>query len=175
MSLNPEGSWYRFLRDGMVEMTRRFGGSMSGFAIDRLDRCPSAQESEWAAMLLDEVRVSSAVPGLVYAMNSLQDAEYQGFLAARAEFVGSDGVPVSELGDWVERYEALAYLAKIKEPHIVPLLNDATPEISEAGYKIVLASSGFTFFDDRPLYLGIMERILAGCQPIRARRGVSTF
>jgi uncharacterized repeat protein (TIGR03833 family) len=83
MSLNPAGSWYGYLRDGMVGMTRRFGGSMSGFAIDRLDRCQSAEESQWAAMLLDEVRASSAVPGIVYAMNSLQDAGHQGFLAAR--------------------------------------------------------------------------------------------
>lgn len=175
MSLNPEGSWYRYLRDGMVELTRRFGGSISGFAIDRLDRCPSAQESIWAAMLLDDVRASSAVPGIVYAMNSLQDAEHQGFLAARAEFVGSDGVPVSELGDWVERYEGLASLASVKEPYIVPRLDDADPEASEAGYRMVLARGGFTFFDDRPLYLGMMERILADCPPIKARSGVSSF
>ncbi|MCX6648303.1 MAG: hypothetical protein NTV61_02795 [Candidatus Bathyarchaeota archaeon] len=175
MSLNPEGSWYRYLRDGMVGMTRRFGGSMSGFAIDRLDRCGSAQESLWAAMLLDEVRASSAVPGLVYAMNSLQDAEHQGFLAARAEFVGSDGVPVSELSEWTERYMALASLARVKEPYIVPLINDATPGASEAGYRLVLKRGGFTFFDDRPLYLGMMERILAGCPTIRARSGFSAF
>lgn len=175
MSLNPSGSWYRYLRDGMVEMTRRFGGSMSGFAIDRLDRCPSAQESRWAAMLLDEVRASSAVPGLVYAMNSLQDAGSQGFLAARAEFVGSDGVPVSELEDWVKRYERLASLAVVKAPYIVPLLDDVTPEASEAAYRIVLERVGFTFFDDRPLYLGMMERILAGDTPIVTRNGVQIF
>jgi hypothetical protein len=175
MSLNPDGSWYGYLRDGMVEMTRRFGGSMSGFAIDRLDRCPSAQESRWAAMLLDEVRAASAVPGLVYAMNSLQDAGHQGFLAARAEFVGSDGVPVSELGEWVERYEGLAALARVNQPYIVPRLDDATPEASEAAYRVVLDRGGFTFFDDRPLYLGMMERILAGNPPIRTRSGVCTF
>lgn len=175
MSLNPEGSWYGYLRDGMVEMTRRFGGSISGFAIDRLDRCPSAQKSRWAAKLLDEVRASSAVPGLVYAMNSLQDAGHQGFLAARAEFVGSDGVPVTELGQWVERYESLASLARVKRPYIVPLLDDAAPQASEAAYRVVLDRGGFTFFDDRPLYLSMMERILAGNPPIRVRSGVSKF
>ncbi len=172
MSLDPDGSWYRYLRDGMVDMTRRFGGAMSGFAIDRLDRCPSAQESLWAAMLLDEVRASSPVPGLVYAMNSLQDAGHQEFLTARAEFVGSDGVPVSELGQWVERYEGLASRARVKQPYIVPMLDDATPEASEAAYRMVLDRGGFTFFDDRPLYLGMLERILAGNPPIKARNGV---
>jgi hypothetical protein len=175
MSLNPEGSWYRYLRDGMIELTHRFNGSISGFAIDRLDRCPSAQESEWVAMLLDEVRASSAVPDLVYVMNSLQDAEHQGFLTARAEFVGSDGVPTSKLSEWMERYEMLASLAKIKESYMVPLLNDATPDASEEGYKLVLARGDFTFFDDRPFYLGMMERILSSRHPIRARSGASTL
>ena len=175
MSLNPKGSWYGYLRDGMTEMTHRFNGSISGFAIDRLDRCRSAQESEWAAMLLDEVKASSAVPDLVYAMNSLQDAEHQGFIAARAEFVGSDGVPTSELDEWMERYEALASLAKIKQPYIVPLLNDATPTASEKGYRLVLASGGFTFFDDRPLYLSMMERILSNHHPIRVRSDASAL
>ena len=69
MALNPKGSWYRYLRDGMVGITYRFNSSMRGFAIDRLDRS--------AAQLLDEVRVLSAVPHLVYAMNSLKDAEHQ--------------------------------------------------------------------------------------------------
>jgi hypothetical protein len=158
MSLNPEGSWYRYLRDGLVGMTRRFGGEIRGFAIDRLDRCPSDQESRWAAQLLDEVRAESAVP-IVYAMNSLQDAGHQGFLAARAEFVGSDGVPISSLGKWTARYEALAAYSKVKEPYIVPQLDDAAPEASEAAYRVVLQSCGFTFFDDRPLYLDMMERI----------------
>jgi len=175
MSLNPEGSWYRYLRDGMVEMTRRFGGSMSGFAIDRLDRCPTDQESAWAARLLDEVRASSAVPNLVYTMNSLQDARHQGFLAARAEFIGSDGVPITELNEWMERYRMLASYAKIKEPYIVPQLNDATPEASETSYRMVLAYGGFTFFDDRPLYLTMMERILANNPPIRTRSGVASL
>jgi hypothetical protein len=175
MSLNPEGSWCRYLRDGMVEMTRRFGGSMSGFAIDRLDRCPTGQESAWAARLLDEVRESSTVPDLVYAMNSLQDARHQGFLAARAEFVGSDGVPTTELSAWTERYESLASYAKVKEPYIVPQLNDETPEASETDYRMVLAHGGFTFFDDRPLYLGIMERILADRPPIKTRNNVFAY
>jgi len=158
MSLDPDGSWYRYLKSGMVGMTRRFGGQISGFAIDRLDRCPTDQESQWAAQLLDEVRAESAVP-IVYAMNSLQDASHQGFLAARAEFIGSDGVPVSSLGEWVERYDSLASYAKVKTPYIVPHLNDATPEASEAAYRVVLQRCAFPFFDARPLYLGIMERV----------------
>ncbi len=158
MSLNPNGSWYRYLKDGMVGMTRRFGGQISGFAIDRLDRCPTDQESRWAAQLLDEVRAESSVP-IVYVMNSLQDVGHQGFLAARAEFIGSDGVPVTQLGEWLARYDALASYAKMKTPYIVPQLNDATPEVSEAAYRVVLQRCHFTFFDDRPLYLGIMERV----------------
>jgi len=160
MSLNPEGSWYLYLKNGMVGMTRRFGGEISGFAIDRLDRCPTNQESLWAAQLLDEVRAESAVP-IVYAMNSLQDARHQGFLAARAEFIGSDGVPVSDLDAWVKRYDTLASYAKVKTPYMVPRLDDATPEASEAAYRMVLQRCAFTFFDDRPLYLGIMERVFS--------------
>jgi hypothetical protein len=160
MSLNPECSWYGYLRDGMVGMTRRFGGQMRGFAIDRLDRCPTDQESRWAAQLLDEVKAESATP-VVYVMNSLQDARHQGFLAGRAEFIGSDGVPVSNLDDWLSRYDALASYARVKTPYIVPQLDDATPEASEAAYRTVLQRCSFTFFDDRPLYLGMMERLFA--------------
>ena len=67
--------------------------------------------------------------------------------------------------------ELLPYL----EQRIKAIAKDATPDASEAGYRAILASGGFTFFDDRPLYLGMMERILAGCPTIRARSGFSAF
>jgi hypothetical protein len=40
---------------------------------------------------------------------------------------------------------------------------------------LVLAGGGFTFFDNRPLYLGLMERILPVYSPFRAHIGFSAF
>jgi hypothetical protein len=159
MSLDPRLSWYGYLRDGMINLTRRFVDDMDGFAVDRLDRCPSLQESVWAAQLLDEVRAASAVTDLRYVMNSMQDAGHQGFLASRAEFVGSDGVPMGEMDGWIARYLELAQYASLKTPYLVPQLDDAAPADSEASYRLMLSENGFVFFDDRELYLGMMDRI----------------
>jgi len=159
MSLDPQHSWYNYLRDGMINLTRRFPDTIDGFALDRLDRCLSRQESTWAAQLLDEVRAGSAVPDLRYVMNSLQDAGHQGFLASRAEFVGSDGVPTEEMEGWIARYSELAQYTSLKTPYLVPQLDDATPTASEASYRLMLSEHNFTFFDDREPYLSIMEMI----------------
>jgi hypothetical protein len=142
----------------MINLTRRFPDTIDGFALDRLDRCLSHQESAWAAQLLDEVRVSSAVPDPRYVMNSLQDAEHQGILASRAEFVGSDGVPTEEMEGWIARYRDLAQYAFLKTPYLVPQLDDATPTASEGSYQLMLSEHNFVFFDDREPYLSIMEK-----------------
>ena len=159
MSLDPQHSWYNYLREGMINLTRRFPDTIDGFALDRLDRCRSQQESAWAAQLLDEVRAASAISDLMYVMNSLQDAEHQGFLASRAEFVGSDGVLTEEMEGWIARYRELAQYTSLKTPYLVPQLNDLTPAASEASYRLMLSEHNFVFFDDREPYLSIMEMI----------------
>jgi len=159
MSLDPQHSWYNYLREGMINLTRRFPDTIDGFALDRLDRCRSQQESAWAAQLLDEVRASSAVPDLKYVMNSLQGAKHQGFLASRAEFIGSDGVPTEEMEGWIARYWDLAQYASLKTPYLVPQLDDVTPMSSEGSYQLMLSEHNFLFFDDREPYLSIMEKI----------------
>jgi hypothetical protein len=143
----------------MINLTRRFPDTIDGFALDRLDRCLSQQESAWAAQLLDEVRAASAISDLRYVMNSLQDAKHQGFLASRAEFVGSDGVPTEEMKGWIARYRELAQYASLKTPYLVPQLDDATPATSEGSYQLMLSEHNFVFFDDREPYLSIMEKI----------------
>lgn len=161
MSLDPQHSWYNYLREGLINLTRRFPDTIDGFALDRLDRCRSQQESAWAAQLLDEVRAASAISDLRYVMNSLQDAKHQGLLASRAEFVGSDGVPTEEMEGWMARYRELAQYASLKTPYLVPQLDDVTPTASEGSYQLMLSEHNFVFFDDREPYLSIMEIIFS--------------
>jgi hypothetical protein len=143
MSLDPQHSWYNYIREGMINLTRRFPDTIDGFALDRLDRCRSQQESAWAAQLLDEVRASSAVPDLKYVMNSLQGAKH----------------PTEEMEGWIARYWDLAQYASLKTPYLVPQLDDVTPMASEGSYQLMLSEHNFLFFDDREPYLSIMEKI----------------
>jgi hypothetical protein len=92
-------------------------------------------------------------------MNSLQGAKHQGFLASRAEFIGSDGVPTEEMEGWITRYWDLAQYASLKTPYLVPQLDDVTPMSSEGSYQLMLSEHNLLFFDDREPYLSIMEKI----------------
>jgi hypothetical protein len=145
MTLDPSKGWYHYLKDGMIGLTERFP-EIDGFAIDRLDRCYTAQEAAWAARLLDEVRMEAETP-VRYVMNSLQP--WQTELASRAYFIGSDGVFTDEpyLSKAIEDYGRLAEYTEYKRFYLNPFMELGDGELVE-GFDAILERHGFVFLDD---------------------------
>lgn len=154
MTLDPSKSWYRYLKEGMLEMTERFP-TMDGFAIDRLDRCRNEQEELWAVQLLDEVRKEADIP-IKYVMNSLQP--WMTELASRAAFIGSDGIDTEEpaLSKAIRDYERLASYAEEEEFYINPYMGKTDKELIE-GFEAILEVHDFVFIDD--YYLRLLNSI----------------
>lgn len=154
MTLDPSKSWYRYLKEGMLEMTERFP-TMDGFAIDRLDRCRNEQEELWAVQLLDEVRKEADIP-IKYVMNSLQP--WMTELASRAAFIGSDGIDTEEpaLSKAIRDYERLASYAEEEEFYINPHMGKTDKELIE-GFEAILEVHDFVFIDD--YYLRLLNSI----------------
>ncbi len=154
MTLDPSKSWYRYLKEGMLEMTERFP-TMDGFAIDRLDRCRNEQEELWAVQLLDEVRKEADIP-IKYVMNSLQP--WMTELASRAAFIGSDGIDTEEpaLSKAIRDYERLASYAEEEEFYINPHMGKTDKELIE-GFEAILEVHDFVFIDD--YYLRLLDSI----------------
>jgi len=150
MTLDPSKEWYRYLKEGMLGLTERFP-EIDGFAIDRLDRCYTVQEAEWAARLLDEVRGEAAIP-VRYVMNSLQP--WQTGLASRAAFIGSDGVPTEEphLSQAMGDYGRLAEHTECGRFYINPYMDLGDEELV-AGFDAILERHDFVFLDDYKLHL----------------------
>jgi len=145
MTLDPSKSWYQYLKEGMLGLTRRFP-TIDGFAIDRLDRCRNAQEEAWAARLLDEVRQEAGIP-VKYVMNSLQP--WMTELASRAAFIGSDGIATDEarLSQTLEDYSDLAACTELKRFYINPYMGQSDEELLDDFGKI-LERHEFIFMDD---------------------------
>jgi len=150
MTLDPSKEWYRYLKEGMLGLTERFP-EIDGFAIDRLDRCYTVQEAEWAARLLDEVRGEADIP-VRYVMNSLQP--WQTGLASRAAFIGSDGVPTEEphLSQAMGDYGRLAEHTECGRFYINPYMDLGDEELV-AGFDAILERHDFVFLDDYKLHL----------------------
>jgi len=150
MTLDPSKEWYRYLKEGMLGLTERFP-EIDGFAIDRLDRCYTVQEAEWAARLLDEVRGEADIP-VRYVMNSLQP--WQTGLASRAAFIGSDGVPTEEphLSQAMGDYGRLAEHTECGRFYINPYMDLGDEELV-AGFDAILKRHDFVFLDDYKLHL----------------------
>ncbi len=150
MTLDPSKGWYRYLKQGMIELTERFP-EIDGFAIDRLDRCYTVQEAAWSAQLLDEVRMESDIP-IKYVMNSLQP--WQTELASKAIFIGSDGVITEEphLSQAIEDYGRLAEYTEYKLFYINPFMDLVDEELVE-GFDAILERHGFVFLDDYKMRL----------------------
>ncbi len=150
MTLDPSKGWYQYLKEGMIGLTERFP-EIDGFAIDRLDRCITAQETAWAAQLLDEVRMEADIP-VRYVMNSLQP--WQTELASRAYFIGSDGVITEEpyLSQAIEDYGRLAEYTEYKRFYIDPFMDLGDDELVE-GFDAILERHGFVFLDDYKMRL----------------------
>ena len=145
MSLDPSKSWYGYLKEGMLELTRRFP-TIDGFAIDRLDRCSNAQEEAWAAQLLDEVKEEASI-SICYVMNSLQP--WMTELASRAAFIGSDGIPTDEkrLSQALEDYSRLAANTELKTFYINPYMGLTDEELLR-DFGRILEKHDFIFMDD---------------------------
>lgn len=150
MTLDPSKEWYMYLKEGMLGLTERFP-EIDGFAIDRLDRCYTVQEAEWAARLLDEVRGEAGIP-VRYVMNSLQP--WQTGLASRAAFIGSDGVPTEEphLSQAMGDYGRLAEHTECGRFYINPYMDLGDEELV-AGFDAILERHDFVFLDDYKLHL----------------------
>ncbi|MBN2336440.1 hypothetical protein JXL21_12855 [Candidatus Bathyarchaeota archaeon] len=150
MTLDPSKAWYQYLKAGMLGLTERFP-EIDGFAIDRLDRCYIAQETAWAAQLLDEVREEADIP-VKYVMNSLQP--WQTELAGRAYIIGSDGVPTGEpgLSQAINDYGRLAEYTEYKRFYINPFMDLSDGELVD-GFEAILAGHDFVFLDDYKLRL----------------------
>ncbi|NQT09128.1 hypothetical protein HQ586_08630 [Candidatus Bathyarchaeota archaeon] len=145
MTLNPSKSWYHYLKEGMLDLTRRFP-TIDGFAIDRLDRCQNTQEEAWAAQLLDEVQQEASIP-VRYVMNSLQP--WMTELASRAAFIGSDGVTTDEphLSRAIEDYRNLAAHTELKTFYINPYMGLTDDELLR-DFSRILERHDFIFMDD---------------------------
>jgi hypothetical protein len=139
MTLNPEKSWYNYLKAGMLGYVRNYGSHMAGFAIDRIDRCRNTQELEWATQLLTEVQ-AEAKQEIVYVMNTLQD--WQQAAARRALFLGSDGVNTNNIDAAKTKYSELASHSTLNLYYLVGMPNNAED------YKKILQKHNFIFIDD---------------------------
>jgi len=156
MTLDPSKAWYRYLKEGMLGLTERFPG-IDGFAIDRLDRCYTAQEAAWAAQLLDEVRDEADIP-VRYVMNSLQP--WQTDLASMAVFIGSDGVVTEEpyLSRALEDYGRLAEYTEYGRFYVNPFMDLGDEELV-GGFAAILERHDFVFLDDYKVHL--LDRIFS--------------
>ncbi len=150
MTLDPSKEWYSYLKEGMLGLTERFP-EIDGFAIDRLDRCHTAQEAAWAAQLLEEVRCEADIP-LKYVMNSLQP--WQTELASMAVFIGSDGVVTQEphLSLAIGDYGSLAEYTEYGWFYVNPFMDLCDEELVE-GFEAILERHDFVFLDDYKAYL----------------------
>jgi hypothetical protein len=156
MTLDPSKAWYKYLKEGMLGLTERFP-EIDGFAIDRLDRCYTAQEAAWAAQLLAEVRDEADIP-VRYVMNSLQP--WQTDLASMAVFIGSDGVVTEEpyLSRALEDYGRLAEYTEYGRFYINPFMDLGDEELVE-GFAAILERHDFVFLDDYKVHL--VDRIFS--------------
>jgi len=145
MTLDPQKSWYRYLKAGMLDLVERFP-TMDGFAIDRLDRCRNGQEEAWAAQLLDEVKQEAQRP-IRYVMNTLQP--WMTDLASRAAFIGSDGMRTDEpyLSQTLANYENLASYTELGEFYINPWMGQDDETLLDQ-YNEILSKHDFVFIDD---------------------------
>ena len=145
MTLDPNKSWYQFIKSGMLDMTEKYP-YMAGFAIDRLDRCKNEQEEIWAAQLLDEVQAESKIP-VKYVMNTLQP--WMTDLASRAVFIGSDGIDATEpkLSLTINDYETLASYTETKKFYINPYMGRTRVQLV-GDFKEILKKHDFIFVDD---------------------------
>ena len=145
MTLDPNKSWYQFIKSGMLDMTEKYP-YMAGFAIDRLDRCKNEQEEIWAAQLLDEVQAESKIP-VKYVMNTLQP--WMTDLASRAVFIGSDRIDATEpkLSLTINDYETLASYTETKKFYINPYMGRTRVQLV-GDFKEILKKHDFIFVDD---------------------------
>ena len=145
MTLDPNKSWYQYIKSGMLDMTEKYS-HMDGFAIDRLDRCKNEQEEKWAAQLLDEVQAESKIP-IKYVMNTLQP--WMTALASRAVFIGSDGIDATEpkLSLTINDYENLATYTETKKFYINPYMGRTRVQLV-GDFKVILEKQDFIFVDD---------------------------
>ncbi len=150
MTLDPSKAWYGYLKEGMLGLTERFP-EIDGFAIDRLDRCYTAQEAAWAAQLLREVRYEADIP-VKYVMNSLQP--WQTELASMAIFIGSDGVVTEEpyLSRALMDYGRLAEYTEYGRFYVNPFMDLGDEGLVE-GFDAILERHDFVFLDDYKMYL----------------------
>ena len=145
MTLDPNKSWYQYIKSGMLDMTEKYT-YMDGFAIDRLDRCKNEQEEIWAAQLLDEVQAECKIP-IKYVMNTLQP--WMTSLASRAVFIGSDGIESTEpkLSLTINDYEKLATFTETKKFYINPYMGRTRVQLL-GDFKVILEKHDFIFVDD---------------------------
>jgi hypothetical protein len=150
MTLDPSKAWYQYLKEGMLGLTERFP-EIDGFAIDRLDRCYTAQEAAWAAQLLEEVRCEADIP-VKYVMNSLQP--WQTELASMAVFLGSDGVVTEEpyLSRAMTDYGRLTEYTEYGRFYVNPFMDLGDEGLVE-GFDAILERHDFVFLDDYKMYL----------------------
>lgn len=146
MTLDPARSWFKYLKNGMVNLTQRFPQNLHGFAIDRIDRAMTLDEVNWICRLLDEVKTSSSIP-LVYCANSFQD--WQEEAAKKMAFLGSDGINMNNLQGEKAKYEKLGEWTSSRKFYLV-----GNPSKAE-DFKKILEVHNFVFIDD--YYLGLID------------------